>query len=47
MEDLYKYGDKWGRALITMLAIGSFADLAIPCGLVYFLFMQRSAAYKT
>ncbi|KAK1221851.1 hypothetical protein PQX77_015321 [Marasmius sp. AFHP31] len=47
MEDLKQYEHDWNWALITMLSIGSFVDLAIPCGLVYFLLIQRSAAYKT
>ncbi|KAF9265941.1 hypothetical protein L218DRAFT_997311 [Marasmius fiardii PR-910] len=47
MRDLHEYTTKWNWALITLLTIGSFVDLAIPFGLVYFLVVQRSSAYKT
>ncbi|KAK1229328.1 hypothetical protein PQX77_007617 [Marasmius sp. AFHP31] len=47
MENVTRYGNEWNWALIVMLSIGSFVDLAVPCGMVYFLFIQRSGAYKT
>ncbi|KAL0070399.1 hypothetical protein AAF712_002230 [Marasmius tenuissimus] len=47
MENLKQFRDDWKWAMITMLVIGSFADLAIPSGRVYFLLKQRSGAHKT
>ncbi|KAJ8093214.1 hypothetical protein PM082_020699 [Marasmius tenuissimus] len=47
MRDLKQFRDDWKWSMITMLVIGSFADLAIPSGRVYFLLVQRSGAHKT
>ncbi|KAG7086341.1 hypothetical protein E1B28_002303 [Marasmius oreades] len=47
MDSLDQYTKDWNWALITLLSIGSFVDLVIPFGLVYFLYAQRSSAYKT
>ncbi|KAL0571710.1 hypothetical protein V5O48_010250 [Marasmius crinis-equi] len=45
MTSLEQYTNDWGWDLVGILTIGSFADLAIPCVLVYYLAMKRSSAY--
>ncbi|KAJ8093447.1 hypothetical protein PM082_020304 [Marasmius tenuissimus] len=47
MDSVTQYGRTLNWALIVMLSIGSLVDLAVPCGMVYFLLIQRSGAYKT
>ncbi|KAF9265822.1 hypothetical protein L218DRAFT_120387 [Marasmius fiardii PR-910] len=47
MTSLDQFTRNWGWNVVWILTVGAFADLAIPCVLVYYLVITRSSAYHT